>query len=423
MQPEPAMPTYSISLRPPARLALPLLLLTATFTHGAGPGYELRLPTDPPPPSTIETKQKLQEERQKRAKAEQETRESAARAQASEDGLYQLQSVPKPKPDVVKKDIKPNPDMEKRLRQKEARRAKAEKEAPIAEPAVPPSAVVASRPALGTTLSKDCDVCPELVALPPGSYKRGSPANEKGRGSDEGPVREVRIPYSLAVGKYEVTFAEWDACVADGGCKHNPVDDKGRGRKPVVRVSWEVITGQYIPWLNRKAGYKENDLHRYRLLTEAEWEYAARGIVTAGEPHPPFSQVPGGRFGDGSCIHTDDANYGVIYLYSVEGCSGAERRGVTPPYTAAVGSYKPNRFGLYDMAGNVSEWVQDCWAKDYQQAPTDGTAAAEEQGCWRVLRGGALDDTEEKMRAASRYRGAPDNAQFNRGFRLTRTLP
>ena len=124
---------------------------------------------------------------------------------------------------------------------------------------------------------RDCAACPEMVALPAGYFTMGSPASEAGRYDNEGPQRQMRIGYRLAVGRYEVTFEEWDACAADGGCKGYRPDDEGwgRGRRPVVNVSWSDAWS-YALWLSRKTG------EEYRLMTEAEWEYAARaGTRTA----------------------------------------------------------------------------------------------------------------------------------------------
>ena len=114
---------------------------------------------------------------------------------------------------------------------------------------------------------KDCDTCPEMVVVPAGEFMMGSNDGQ----ADEKPVHKVTIAKPFAVGKFEVTFAEWDACVAAGGCKHKPDDEGwGRGKRPVINVSWDDITKEYLPWLSRKTG------KTYRLLTEAEWEYAAR---------------------------------------------------------------------------------------------------------------------------------------------------
>ena len=198
---------------------------------------------------------------------------------------------------------------------------------------------------------RDCAECPEMVALPPGSFTMGSPASEAGRDDDEGPQRRVRIGYRLAVVRYEVTHDEWDACVAGGGCKgYRPDADYGRGRQPVINVNWSDARS-YALWLSRKTG------EEYRLLTEAEWEYAARaGTRTA--------------YHFGARITPENANYHEL--------------GTVP-----VGSYKPNGFGLYDMHGNVEEWVEDCWNGSYEGAPSDGSAWTSGDCVLRVLRGGS----------------------------------
>jgi formylglycine-generating enzyme required for sulfatase activity len=227
---------------------------------------------------------------------------------------------------------------------------------------------------------------PTMVVLPTGSYRRGSEAN-----ADAKPVREVRIGYHLAVGKFEVTFDEWDACVADGGCKYKPNDEGwGRGKRPVIKVSWNDITGQYLPWLNRKLSLPGQDA--YRLLTEAEWEYAARAGTTTGY-----------AFGD--TISISQAQF-------AEGTRG----------TVEVGSFKANAFGLHDLHGNVWEWVKDCYVDNYRNAPTDGAAVADKQDCKRVIRGGAWDNRSSALRAAGRYGSEPDRQINDRGFRVGRVL-
>ena len=163
----------------------------------------------------------------------------------------------------------------------------------------------------------------------------GSPESEKNRDSNEGPQWWVTIARSFAVGKFEVTFAEWDACVSAGGCSHRPETEWGRGKQPVMRVSWDD-TQQYVGWLSRHTG------KTYRLLTEAEWEYAARAWTTT-------------RYAFGDTISKSQAQFS-------EGTWGSAGK------TVAVGSFRPNAFGLYDMHGNVWEWVQDCWNDSYNGA-------------------------------------------------------
>src|SRR5262249_31247231 len=144
-------------------------------------------------------------------------------------------------------------------------------------------------------------------------------------------------------------FAEWDSCVTAGSCEYSPNDRGwGRAQHPIIGVSW-LDAQQYLIWLLKRTGLK------YRLLTEAEWEYAARaGTMTA--------------FSTGETISGDDANFDAGYTYG-DGQKGKYRK-----RTTRVGSFKPNAFGLYDMHGNVWEWVQDCWHKDYAAAPDEGSA-------------------------------------------------
>jgi formylglycine-generating enzyme required for sulfatase activity len=245
---------------------------------------------------------------------------------------------------------------------------------------------------------KDCPDCPEMVVIPAGEFTMGSPAGEEARESHEGPIRKVMFAKPLGVGKFEVTFAEWDACVAAGGCKHNPNDQGwGRGKRPVVDVSWDHAK-EYIAWLSKKTG------RPYRLLAEAEWEYAARaGTMT------PFST--------GLTITTDQANF------HGEGTYGGSASGVNRGKTVEVGSLnKPNAFGLHDMHGNVWEWVEDCYQATYAGASSDGRASADVAPCYRVLRGGSWNYAPQFLRSANRYRYAPVDRKVELGFRVATTL-
>ncbi len=245
---------------------------------------------------------------------------------------------------------------------------------------------------------KDCADCPVMVLVPPGEFLMGSPSDEAERSNAEGPQHKVTISTAFAVGKYEVTFAEWDACVADGGCMHKPRDSGwGRDKHPAIDVSWDDVTKEYLPWLSKKTG------QAYRLLTEAEWEYAARaGTVTA--------------FSTGAIITAEQANFDGTMTY------GGSAKGVYRQRTLEVGSFPANGFGLHDMHGNVWEWVQDCFAENYDGAPSDGRAASEVPGCSRVLRGGSWIDAPRVLRSA--YRGKlQSSARFiYRGFRVLRAF-
>jgi formylglycine-generating enzyme required for sulfatase activity len=235
---------------------------------------------------------------------------------------------------------------------------------------------------------KDCPECPEMVVVPAGEFIMGSNDLET-----EKPLHNVTIGRPFAVGQFEVTFAEWDACIAAGGCKHKPKDDGwGRGRRPVIYLSWDDIKKEYLPWLSRKTG------KTYRLLTEAEWEYAAR----AGS---------GTEFTWGDEIGTNLAN--------CDGCGSQWDEKQTAP----VGSFKPNVFGLYDMHGNVEEWVEDCWNENYQGAPTDGSAWTTGDCSKRVLRGGAWTGIVPGFIGSSRrVRGHLGASNSTLGFRVARAL-
>ena len=246
---------------------------------------------------------------------------------------------------------------------------------------------------------KDCDACPEMVVVPAGQFIMGSPSNEERRAKDEGPQHRVTIRRPFAVGKYEVMFREWDACVTGGGCIGYRPDDKGwgRGNRPVIHASWHDAQA-YLRWLSRKGG------DEYRLLSEAEWEYAARAGTTT-----PF------HFG--STISSDQANYRGTYTY------GSGREGVYRKKTVPVGSFPSNAFGLHDVHGNVWEWVADCWNGSYAGAPSDGAAWTTGDCEVHVLRGGSWYYHPRYVRAAVRNRLGSDSRYGIIGFRVARTLP
>lgn len=230
---------------------------------------------------------------------------------------------------------------------------------------------------------RDCDKCPEMVVVPAGSFMMGSPATEEGRGNDEGPRHAIAFAAPFAVGKFEVTFEEYDACVAASACTAVR-DSWGRGKRPATSISYEDANA-YVGWLAKTTGQK------YFLLSEAEWEYAAR----AGSDTP---------WNTGEAIITDDANYLNIFGEAIP-----------------VGTFAPNAFGLYDMHGNVWEWTLDCYEKGYFGAEkTGGPRVAE--GCMKhVIRGGSYGNEPNDLRSARRYpyEGTADRSI---GFRVTRAL-
>lgn len=245
---------------------------------------------------------------------------------------------------------------------------------------------------------RDCAACPEMVVIPAGQFVMGSPRNEKNHEPGESPQHKVRFGRPFALGKYEVTFDEWDACAADGGCMGKKPDDQGwgRGRQPVMNISWAEAKA-YVAWLKDKTG------RPYRLASEAEWEYAARGGQSA--PYPT-----------GASIGTDQANYNGDFSLSDRG--KGEYRGKAIP----AGSFAPNKFGLHDMAGNVFEWVEDCWNPDHKSAPGDGSARATGDCDSRVFRGGSWFSNLRYMRSAFRT-AAPAHFHYDYlGLRVARDL-
>ncbi len=232
--------------------------------------------------------------------------------------------------------------------------------------------------------------CPEMIVLPAGTFTMGSPTNEVGRYDDESPQHKVTIARPFAVSKFVVTFADWDTCVAVGGCPHASDSSFGRGTRPVINVTWDEAE-HYAQWFSKMTGKP------YRLLTEAEWEYAARAGTTTA-------------YFWGDEIGVANAN-----------CNGCGSKWDNRE-TAPVGSFKPNAFGLYDMHGNVWEWVQDCYRIDYKEAPRDGTAWTTGDCSRRVRRGGAWGYIPRILRSADRGGDSPVNRSAFVGFRLGRTL-
>jgi formylglycine-generating enzyme required for sulfatase activity len=255
------------------------------------------------------------------------------------------------------------------------------------------------RPRPGATF-KDCESCPEMVVVPAGSFTMGSPATEERSNDDERPQHRVTIQHDFAVGKFEVTFAEWDACVAGGGCNgYRPADQGwGRATRPVINVNWGDAQA-YVAWLRRQTG------KGYRLLSEAEWEYAARAGSTS-----PFSF--------GNTISSSQANYNGNYTYNF----WLGSRGIYREKTVIVGSFQGNRFGLHDMHGNVWEWTEDCSNESYKGAPTDGGPWIYANCSRRALRGGSWVNGPQILRSACRYGYLSSNRSDDIGFRLARTL-
>lgn len=240
---------------------------------------------------------------------------------------------------------------------------------------------------------KECaNDCPEMVVVPAGSYTMGDPS------SVQQPVHMVTIAVSFAVSRYELTFADWDACVTGGGCNGYQPHDEGwrRGKQPVVNVSWNDAQA-YVRWLSQVTG------KTYRLLSEAEYEYAARAGKTTAYP-----------WGDGVKLNGAP-------MANCDGC-GSQWDG---RQTAPVGSFPPNNFDLYDMAGNVFGWTEDCLHFNYNHAPMDGSAWLSDDGgdCSnRIVRGGSWNSEPNRIRSAFRAAVTAVSPNSALGFRVARTL-
>jgi formylglycine-generating enzyme required for sulfatase activity len=239
---------------------------------------------------------------------------------------------------------------------------------------------------------RECADCPEMVVVPPGAFVMGSPDKENGHSSSEEPRHKVSIRRRFAVSRYEITFEEWDACMILGGCAYQPSDQGwGRGKRPVINVSWGDAQ-QYVAWLSKRTGKS------YRLLSEAEWEYAAR----AGSDR---------IYSWGDEIGKGNANcHGCDSLWDYK-------------QTASVGAFVANPFGLHDMHGNVFEWTQDCMHNNYGGAPDDGSAWIAGGDCdGRVVRGGAWSFKPESLRAAGRVQYLAGRRNDDIGFRIARNM-
>ncbi len=273
----------------------------------------------------------------------------------------------------------------------------AEAAADITDPAdpAPLSEEVAEGADLGEYF-RDCLDCPDMAVLPAGWFSMGSPPHEPARHISEGPVVETVITRPFAIGAREVTFEQWDACVAEGGCKGYAPWDHGWGRddRPVIGVSFEDAEA-FAAWLSAKTG------QAYRLPSEAEWEYAARaGSAT--------------RFSFGNSVSPSQANFNGAHAYGAP--EGVNRRRTTP-----VASFSPNAFGLFDMHGNAWEWTADCWTQDHSDAAGNGPPQGSDCSL-RVLKGGAWNTGGWRLRAAHRIGKAPTAREYDNGFRVARDI-
>lgn len=234
---------------------------------------------------------------------------------------------------------------------------------------------------------QECPQCPEMVVLPPGTYAMGAEdGNDK-----ELPVHLVSISAPIAMSRFEITWDEWEACVAAAGCERDPDDHGwGRGKRPVINVSWQEAK-QYATWVSGVTGAT------YRIPSESEWEFAARASTYTNYPW-------------GNDIGEENAN--------CRECNTV----LWDHQSLEVGLYPPNPFGLYDMHGNIWEWIEDCWNGSYEGAPQDGTAWTDGDCTLRVVRSGSWYYFPQLARSASRDNFPAHLFSYNIGIRLVREL-
>ncbi|MGX5175509.1 formylglycine-generating enzyme family protein [Aliikangiella sp. IMCC44653] len=246
---------------------------------------------------------------------------------------------------------------------------------------------------------KDKTYQPRMIKVPSGSFQMGSDCCER---EDELPIHPVTIK-AFKMSQTEVTFAMWDRCVTDGVCTYKPSDQGwGRGNRPVINVSYQHITKQFIPWINKVSG------QTFRLPSEAEWEYAARAGSTT-------------KYAWGNEIDCSQAQYGRSEPNEGNKLGGECSKSYDG--TVEVKSYSPNRFGLYDMNGNAWELVEDCYHESYKEAPNDGSAwVSGDCKFERVIRGGGWYTTKNYLRSADRNGlSSIDKSQLI-GFRLAQDI-
>lgn len=268
---------------------------------------------------------------------------------------------------------------------------------------------------IGTALSEgeylpgdefqDCASCPVMIVVPSGSFSMGGPPVDQGRPYAEGELRPVRIPKHFASGKFEITYKEWDACVIDKQCPEAKKDEWSDSTHPVVNISWKEAV-QYTKWLSKKTK------RPYRLLTEAEWEYVATGGISRAR-FLGIDRQNVCRFGN---VYDYTAEEVLDYGLEVLPCN--DRHG----FSAPIGSFEPNHFGLYDTLGNVWEWTEDCQAILWRNAPTDASARVDGHCTHRAYRGGSwLSHPPKYLQISDRYKylGA---REIDLGFRIALTL-
>jgi formylglycine-generating enzyme required for sulfatase activity len=239
---------------------------------------------------------------------------------------------------------------------------------------------------------KECEFCPEMLVVPAGQFSMGANENEPGSTPDERPRHEVMFRQSFSVGRFAVTFDEWEACLAAKGCSYRPSDQNwGRGKQPVINILWSDAK-EYVKWLSRKTG------RPYRLLSEAEREYITRAGTSSafwwGDNFTP--------------LHANSA-HSADYSQPIFG------------KTVPVDSFIPNPWGFYQVHGNVYDWVDDCGNDSYVNAPSDGAAWMTGNCDVRILRGGAFSRRPETLRSAARLWSAGSNRMIYMSVRVART--